>query len=85
MHLNNAYFVLHLDGYYGGITSIKTIESGFENATSIINSLKPYQKMELVNNINFLIHRYTADNNFLYSLYCDFFEPEYNSYLLNLQ
>jgi hypothetical protein len=40
--LNNAYTVLHLDGYYGGITSIKTIESGFDDAISIISSLKPY-------------------------------------------
>ena len=43
-HLNNAYSVLHLDGYYGGITSIKTIESGFDDAISIINALKPYSK-----------------------------------------
>jgi hypothetical protein len=42
LHLNNAYSVLHLDGYYGGISSISTIESGFENATSIIAALKPY-------------------------------------------
>jgi hypothetical protein len=42
--LNNAYTVLHLDGYYGGITYIKTIESGFENATSIIAALKPFSK-----------------------------------------
>ena len=40
--LNNAYTVLHLDGYYGGITSVKTIESGFDDATSIIAALKPY-------------------------------------------
>ncbi|MBM2817365.1 MAG: hypothetical protein HW421_4127 [Ignavibacteria bacterium] len=40
--LNNAYTVLHLDGYYGGITSIKTVESGFDDAVSIIESLKPY-------------------------------------------
>lgn len=40
--LNNAYTVLHLDGYYGGITYVKTVESGFENAISIIEALKPY-------------------------------------------
>ncbi|MCX6155298.1 MAG: DUF5618 family protein [Candidatus Kapabacteria bacterium] len=45
--LNNAYAVLHLDGYYGGITYIKTVESGFENAISIIEALKPYSKTEL--------------------------------------
>ena len=42
--LNNAYSVLHLDGYYGGITNVKTIESGFEDAISIINTLKPFSK-----------------------------------------
>jgi hypothetical protein len=42
--LNNAYTVLHLDGYYGGITSVKTVESGFDDAISIINALKPYSK-----------------------------------------
>ena len=40
--LNNAYTVLHLDGYYGGITSVKTIESGFDDAISIIEALKPF-------------------------------------------
>jgi hypothetical protein len=40
--LNNAYTVLHLDGYYGGITSVKTIESGFDDAISIIAALKPF-------------------------------------------
>jgi hypothetical protein len=42
--LNNAYTVLHLDGYYGGITNIKTIESGFDDAISIIARLKPFSK-----------------------------------------
>ena len=41
-HLNNAYAILHLDGYYGGINKIKIIEEGFESAVSIINALKPY-------------------------------------------
>jgi hypothetical protein len=41
-NLNSAYHVLHLDGYYDSETYIKTIESGFENAISIINALKPY-------------------------------------------
>ena len=40
--LNNAYTVLHLDGYYGGITGIKTVESGFDYAISLIEALKPY-------------------------------------------
>jgi hypothetical protein len=43
-HLNNAYLVLHLEGYYEGQTYIKSIEAGFENALSIIAALKPYSK-----------------------------------------
>ncbi len=42
--LNNAYTVLHLDGYYTGITNIKVIEGGFDDAISIISALKPYSK-----------------------------------------
>ena len=41
-HLNSAYHILHLDGYYDGVGDIKSIESGFESAVSIINSIKPY-------------------------------------------
>lgn len=41
-HLNNAYTVLHLDGYYGGINKIDIIKSGFDSAITIINALKPY-------------------------------------------
>ena len=40
--LNNAYTILHLDGYYGGINGVKVIESGFDYAIAIINALKPY-------------------------------------------
>ncbi len=43
-YLNNAYHLLHIDGYYDGITEIKAIEAGFENAVLIINALKPYSK-----------------------------------------
>ncbi len=41
-NLNEAYTVLHLDGYYGGIKSMKVVEAGLECALSIILSLKPY-------------------------------------------
>jgi hypothetical protein len=41
-YLNNVYHVLHLEGYYGGITGIKVIEGGFDYAISIIAALKPY-------------------------------------------
>ena len=43
-HLNTAYNLLHLDGYYDGVTDIKSIDSGFEKAIAIINVLKPYSK-----------------------------------------
>ncbi len=43
-HLNTAYRVLHLEGYYEGETSISVINSGFEHATSIIDSIKQYCK-----------------------------------------
>lgn len=40
-YLNNAYEVLHLSGYYDGITSVKVVQSGFEFAYEIINKIKP--------------------------------------------
>ncbi|OGU38100.1 MAG: hypothetical protein A2X61_06410 [Ignavibacteria bacterium GWB2_35_12] len=41
-HLNNGYEVLHLYGYYDGGSKIQTVESGVEDALSIITALKPY-------------------------------------------
>jgi hypothetical protein len=41
-HLNSGYHVLHLDGYYDGVSDINVIEAGFDNAISIISTLKPY-------------------------------------------
>lgn len=43
-NLNEAYHLLHLDGYYGGIVGIKTIDTGFDYAITVINALKPYSK-----------------------------------------
>jgi hypothetical protein len=45
--LHTAYNVLHLDGYYDGITSIKTIESGFDAAYEIIEKIKPENFVEI--------------------------------------
>jgi len=39
--LNNVYTVLHIDGYYEGIDSVKVIQAGFEMADDIINKIKP--------------------------------------------
>lgn len=38
---NNAYNVLHLDGYYDGITVCDTIKSGLDSASILINKIKP--------------------------------------------
>ena len=39
--LQAAYSVLHLEGYYDGITDVKLINRGFELADEIINKIKP--------------------------------------------
>ncbi len=41
-HLNNGYEVLHLYGYYDGGSKIETLETGLNDAVSIITALKPY-------------------------------------------
>jgi len=41
-YLNNAYSILHIGGYYEGVTEIRAIEAGFENAVLVIEALKPY-------------------------------------------
>jgi hypothetical protein len=45
--LNAAYNVLHLDGYYRKVTSVKTIESGFDAAYDIIDKIKPENPVEI--------------------------------------
>jgi len=39
--LHVAYNILHLDGYYDGITGVKAIGSGFDAAYEIIEKIKP--------------------------------------------
>ena len=43
-HLNNGYEILHRYGYYDGGDKIGNIEEGFDDALSIIATLKPYSK-----------------------------------------
>jgi hypothetical protein len=43
-NLNSGYDLLHLSGYYEGLTNIKAIEAGFDDAIAIISALKPYSK-----------------------------------------
>ncbi|MCL1945764.1 MAG: DUF5618 family protein [Chitinivibrionia bacterium] len=45
--LRNAYNVLHLDGYYDGITNVKVINAGFEVAYEIIDKIKPENPTEV--------------------------------------
>jgi hypothetical protein len=42
--LHSVYGVLHLDGYYDGITSVKVITAGIEEAYNIIDKIKPHTK-----------------------------------------
>jgi hypothetical protein len=45
--LNDAYNVLHLDGYYRKVKNIKTIESGFDEAYYIIGKIKPENPVDV--------------------------------------
>jgi len=40
-YLNNAYEILHISGYYEGVTSVKVIQEGFDLAYTIIERIKP--------------------------------------------
>ena len=40
-YLNSAYEILHLLGYYDGITKASVIKDGFEEAYKIIEKIKP--------------------------------------------
>jgi hypothetical protein len=39
--LNSAYEILHLWGYYDGITNAKTVKDGFDLAYALIETIKP--------------------------------------------
>jgi len=39
--LNSAYEVLHLWGYYDGISDARVVSAGFDNAYAIIEKIKP--------------------------------------------
>jgi len=40
-YLNNTYEILHLSGYYDGITDVKVVKRGFDLAYEIIEKIKP--------------------------------------------
>ncbi len=46
-NLDMAYRILHLDGYYDGIVSIKAIEGGFDAAYYLIEKIKPENPVEV--------------------------------------
>ena len=41
VHLNIAYQILHLSGYYDGVQSVDVIKTGFSFANTIIEKIKP--------------------------------------------
>lgn len=41
VELKNAYEILHLSGYYDGVTSVPTIQDGFDLAEGIIKRIQP--------------------------------------------
>jgi len=40
-YLNNAYEILHLWGYYDGITTASVVKDGFDSAYKLIDKIKP--------------------------------------------
>lgn len=40
-HLNDAYLILHILGYYDGIKKVKIIKDGFDSALKVIEKIKP--------------------------------------------
>jgi hypothetical protein len=40
-YLNNVYDILHLSGYYDGVTDARVVKAGFDNAYEIISRIKP--------------------------------------------
>ena len=46
-HLNSAYNILHLDGYYRKETSIDVIDGGFKAAYHIIDKIKPENPVDV--------------------------------------
>jgi len=42
-NLNSAYEILHLWGYYDGITKVSVVKDGFDEAYKIITKIKPVE------------------------------------------
>ena len=39
--VNSAYYILHLNGYYEGVTNAESINAGMDSAISVIKKIKP--------------------------------------------
>jgi hypothetical protein len=46
-YMNTTYRILHLEGYYHGMTRVKIINDGFELAYEIIDRIKPENPIEI--------------------------------------
>ena len=46
-HLNSAYNILHLEGYYRKETSVDAISGGFKAAYHIIDKIKPENPVDV--------------------------------------
>ncbi len=51
-YFSNVYKVLHLAGYYDGVTNVKVIQAGFEEAYNIIKKIKPTDSLSGAKNKN---------------------------------
>jgi Domain of unknown function (DUF5618) len=45
---NSAYGILHIEGYYEGVTSYAAIRAGLDSAVDLINQIKPTGETDLV-------------------------------------
>ena len=45
---NTAYGILHIEGYYDGVTNYNAIRAGMDSAISIVNKIKPSGEPDLL-------------------------------------
>jgi len=74
-HLNSAYDILHLDGYYRGTKNVKMIEAGFDEAYYIIDKIKPENPIEVADSRSNRVKRFL--NGMMISLAVMFMRKPY--------
>jgi hypothetical protein len=47
-HVNNAYEILHLFGYYDGTLDARVVKAGFDEAYTLIDQIKPAETSEAI-------------------------------------